>query len=535
MAQRILLYVLGYEESQSGPEELSDAVGLLNLADFPAPSAALQLAQGHMKLDLPGARNLEHHVRGAKDRVTYGCAVTVLGAVLGQLGEFFSDASLEQAVTELCAGVHEWLDWSTNHPQTPAARGTATPASPVAQVRSLQAALEAIAEAVKSRAFALRFMARSELGTLRVILSKCHEVRALYLAVLALWHLSFSRAGRAMIAQEGLPAHIAALIRTDGIPKVVRVAVACLRNLCMPLPSAQIGIADLEYLKDVLGVTQWSAALTHGLYDQYEGEQGSSFPDEDLLGSDSGGGETAAPPAAPADQRAELDSLSMFELVGFVESGLQDTLPSILAKAGDPSALPSVGAGSASVGGGQSSVHSAGGLGPVTPQPTMEVASSDITWQDPELLENGHVLLEALRNASRHASSAERLYSALASFKLRPSLLHEAEWWAANVKAVNAHQFKLLKLLAKVLDPAKSDAVTLRCACDDVGHVALTHPNGRTLCATLGLKSAVAVLVAHDDPAVSRAALRAMSKLLTHKWEWSAAVTPAPGTPAAGT
>jgi V-type H+-transporting ATPase subunit H len=146
----------------------------------------------------------------------------------------------------------------------------------------------------------------------------------------------------------------------------------------------------------------------------------------------------------------------------------------------------------------------------------------------------------------------ERYEREVESGMLRWSAVHSTEFWRENVRQFEVDNFRLIRMLAKVLEDSV-DNTSLAVACYDLGEFARYHTHGRmyvcasvsvacvaaacvtslpcevvTVCALLSrsildklrIKVRVMSLLKVEDPELKRQALLCCSKMMVSNWQF---------------
>eukprot|EP00744_Colponema_vietnamica_P001028 GILI01001758.1.p1 GENE.GILI01001758.1~~GILI01001758.1.p1 ORF type:complete len:462 (-),score=140.85 GILI01001758.1:589-1899(-) len=138
-------------------------------------------------------------------------------------------------------------------------------------------------------------------------------------------------------------------------------------------------------------------------------------------------------------------------------------------------------------------------------------------FSDEDLMADLVIVKDILAHNMKEFSSIERYLKELEAGVLEWSPVHTDKFWRENVMRFEDQEFKLFKQLASLLQI--TDAKTLAVACYDVGEFARFHPQGKSVCQRLSVKSDVMKLMSHVDPDVSKHALLAVQKMMVTQWE----------------
>ena len=97
--------------------------------------------------------------------------------------------------------------------------------------------------------------------------------------------------------------------------------------------------------------------------------------------------------------------------------------------------------------------------------------------------------------------------------------VHTSEFWRENATGFEVGDFRLIKAVAALLEDPGTDDTTLSVALFDLGEFAVSHPSGRTVLNSLGVRPIVMSLLKRDEAEVKQQALLALSKMFLQQWQ----------------
>ena len=95
--------------------------------------------------------------------------------------------------------------------------------------------------------------------------------------------------------------------------------------------------------------------------------------------------------------------------------------------------------------------------------------------------------------------------------------MHTDKFWSENAVRFEHKDFLAIRLLVGLLE--SDDLVTVALACRDLGEFARFYDGGKKIIQHYHGKVKIMKLMAHEDPAVQKAALLSSAKLLITNWE----------------
>jgi len=138
-------------------------------------------------------------------------------------------------------------------------------------------------------------------------------------------------------------------------------------------------------------------------------------------------------------------------------------------------------------------------------------------WKDEDIVTDVNALVEVLTRRINELSSFELYAAELQAGALRRSPVHNEKFWRSNALKFEDNNFVLIKSLIAQLDSDREDSLEM--ACYDLGEFARFHPDGKRVIAKFDGKTKLMALMTHRDPAVAKAALLAVQKVLVLKWD----------------
>jgi len=148
--------------------------------------------------------------------------------------------------------------------------------------------------------------------------------------------------------------------------------------------------------------------------------------------------------------------------------------------------------------------------------PTLEILQEEKS-EDQEFQNSLKNLLEKLVVSVKIMTSIERYQKELDSGKLGWGPCHSEAFWKRYSTQFDEDNYKNIKRLIKLLD--SPDKETIAVACNDLGEWSRFYPDGKKVIETLKGKPKLMALIADKDPAVSKAAIVAVQKLLIKNWK----------------
>jgi V-type H+-transporting ATPase subunit H len=137
-------------------------------------------------------------------------------------------------------------------------------------------------------------------------------------------------------------------------------------------------------------------------------------------------------------------------------------------------------------------------------------------YRDNDLYEQIRSLGQSVQSAVSEVSNYERYVKELKSGTLKDGYLHSAKFWAENFKKFTEEDVKLLSNLVN-----SNNEETQKCACFDVGELAVLHPHGKKWIAQHGAKESVMKLMTgtgENQRELRREALLCCQKIML-KWQ----------------
>lgn len=145
-------------------------------------------------------------------------------------------------------------------------------------------------------------------------------------------------------------------------------------------------------------------------------------------------------------------------------------------------------------------------------------ANAHIQANDPEVEQDCKQLYDVLMKNYRELSSYDRWVAEVNSGLLRDGILHTEKFWRENVRELENEEFKMLRVLAKLLD-SEDESVQI-IALNDLGEFARFYPNGRNILRTIGAKDKVMEMLDQGSDELKQQALICISKIMVTHWEF---------------
>ncbi len=138
-------------------------------------------------------------------------------------------------------------------------------------------------------------------------------------------------------------------------------------------------------------------------------------------------------------------------------------------------------------------------------------------WKDKDIVADMAKVEEALSNRINELSSFDMYTTELLANELRRSPVHNEKFWRENAIKFEDNKYELIRLLVNQLGSDKDESVEV--ACYDLGEFVRFHPDGKRVLSQLEGKAKLMRLMSHKNPAVAKAALLAVQKLMVNKWD----------------
>ncbi|XP_060756288.1 V-type proton ATPase subunit H-like isoform X2 [Neoarius graeffei] len=139
-------------------------------------------------------------------------------------------------------------------------------------------------------------------------------------------------------------------------------------------------------------------------------------------------------------------------------------------------------------------------------------------YDDEDIADDLKFLLKRLGKSVQDLSSFDEYSSELKSGRLEWSPVHKSEkFWKENAVCLNEKNYKLLKILIRLLEKS-NDPQVIAVAAHDVGEYVRHYPHGKRVIEELGGKQLLMSHMYHKDQLVRYNALLAVQKLLVHNW-----------------
>ncbi|KAI8584129.1 hypothetical protein K450DRAFT_168483 [Umbelopsis ramanniana AG] len=142
-------------------------------------------------------------------------------------------------------------------------------------------------------------------------------------------------------------------------------------------------------------------------------------------------------------------------------------------------------------------------------------------WSDTDIVEDIEYLKAELEENFHSLSTFEEYSSEVETGKLNWSPPHKSEvFWKENAQRLNEQDYRLLRILARLLSTSQSPLV-LSVAAHDIGqYVKYSSKDAKKIVQEIGAKQRIMELMTHEDQDVRYQALSAVQKYMTNAWEF---------------
>ncbi|KAI9282974.1 armadillo-type protein [Umbelopsis sp. AD052] len=142
-------------------------------------------------------------------------------------------------------------------------------------------------------------------------------------------------------------------------------------------------------------------------------------------------------------------------------------------------------------------------------------------WSDNDIVEDIDYLKAELEENFHSLSTFEEYSSEVETGKLTWSPPHKSEvFWKENAQRLNEQDYRLLRILARLLSTSQSPLV-LSVAAHDIGqYVKYSNKDAKKIVQEIGAKQRIMELMTHEDQDVRYQALSAVQKYMTNAWEF---------------
>ncbi|KAJ2959036.1 hypothetical protein NQZ79_g5447 [Umbelopsis isabellina] len=142
-------------------------------------------------------------------------------------------------------------------------------------------------------------------------------------------------------------------------------------------------------------------------------------------------------------------------------------------------------------------------------------------WSDSDILEDIEFLKSELQENFQSLSTFEEYSSEVETGKLTWSPPHKSEvFWKENAQRLNEQDYRLLRILARLLSTSQNPLV-LSIAAHDIGqYVKYSSKDAKKIVQEIGAKQRIMELMTHEDQDVRYQALSAVQKYMTNAWEF---------------
>ncbi|CAO3663627.1 unnamed protein product [Umbelopsis ramanniana] len=142
-------------------------------------------------------------------------------------------------------------------------------------------------------------------------------------------------------------------------------------------------------------------------------------------------------------------------------------------------------------------------------------------WSDTDIVEDIEYLKTELEENFHSLSTFEEYSSEVETGKLNWSPPHKSElFWKENSQRLNEQDYRLLRILARLLSTSQNPLV-LSVAAHDIGqYVKYSNKDAKKIVQEIGAKQRIMELMTHEDQDVRYQALSAVQKYMTNAWEF---------------
>lgn len=153
-------------------------------------------------------------------------------------------------------------------------------------------------------------------------------------------------------------------------------------------------------------------------------------------------------------------------------------------------------------------------------------------YKDADIAADLDTLETVLNQRLSELSSFEMYVAELQAGTLRKSPVHNEKFWRENFLRFEDDKYAMIKAIIAQLD--SEDPVAVEVACYDLGEFARFHPDGKRVLTKLEAKTKLMLLMSSPEPAIAKAALLAVQKLMVQKWDQMVASGAAGGSSGSG-